>query len=149
MNEIDPNEPSKGLGDSIAKLTHALGLDKVADTVAQALGQKDCGCEARRKAFNEWFPYKDGIKMDVPEQPSDSIPSPTPTIIKPEDYQFEGVKKYLIHKEFSITDSNTNMTFRFLPGHIVDITNSDSIYPNLMKLIQTQYISVFDKDVLY
>lgn len=149
MEEIDPNEPSKGLGDSIAKITHALGLDKVADGVAQALGKKDCGCDARRKFFNELFPYKDGIKMDIPESSSEPTPTPTKIFVNPVDYQYKGTKKFLINKEFSLTDSNKNITFNYIPNDIVDIEDTDPIYPNLMKLIETKYISVFDKNLLY
>ena len=42
MNEqtqLNENQESKGLGDTIAKVTHAVGLDKVAETVAKAVGE--------------------------------------------------------------------------------------------------------------
>ncbi len=55
LNEI---QESKGLGDTIAKVTHAVGLDKVAETVANAVGKEDCGCSKRRQKLNELFPYK-------------------------------------------------------------------------------------------
>jgi len=48
---------SKGLGDSIAKLTHALGIDVLAEKVAHALGKEDCGCERRREKLNSLVPY--------------------------------------------------------------------------------------------
>ena len=44
---------SKGLGDSIAKITKATGIDKLAKKV---LGD-DCGCEERKQALNKMFPY--------------------------------------------------------------------------------------------
>ncbi len=47
---------SKGLGDTIHKVTTATGIKKVVDTVSKATG-KDCGCKNRRKALNELFPY--------------------------------------------------------------------------------------------
>jgi hypothetical protein len=56
-NKIN-NEESKGLGDTIAKITHATGLDVVADKVAKAVGKEDCGCNRRREKLNEMFPYK-------------------------------------------------------------------------------------------
>ena len=37
---------SKGLGDSIAKVTRATGIKRVVDTVSKATG-KDCGCKKR------------------------------------------------------------------------------------------------------
>ena len=66
MNNFNPKEKSKGFGDTIAKVTHATGLDKVADAVAKAAGAKDCGCNKRRKTLNEIFPY---AKKSNPKQP--------------------------------------------------------------------------------
>ena len=53
------SEKSKGLGDTIAKITHALGIDILAEKVAHAVGKEDCGCEERKNILNEMFPYKD------------------------------------------------------------------------------------------
>ena len=50
-------EESKGLGDTIAKVTHAVGLDKVAESVAKAVGKEDSGCNKRREMLNDLFPY--------------------------------------------------------------------------------------------
>ena len=49
---------SQGLGDTIAKITNTLGLDKLAEEVAQAMGKKDCGCKKRQEKLHEMFPYK-------------------------------------------------------------------------------------------
>ena len=49
-------EKSKGLGDTIEKITTATGIKKVVETVAKATG-KDCGCNKRRDALNRAFPY--------------------------------------------------------------------------------------------
>jgi hypothetical protein len=51
------NQESKGLGDTITKVTHAVGLDKVAESVALAMGKEDCGCNKRREMLNDLFPY--------------------------------------------------------------------------------------------
>ncbi len=48
---------SRGLGDSVEKLTKATGIKKVVDTVSKATG-KPCGCGERRDALNRMFPYK-------------------------------------------------------------------------------------------
>lgn len=45
---------SKGLGDTIEKITTATGIKKVVEAVAG----KDCGCGKRRDALNRAFPYK-------------------------------------------------------------------------------------------
>ena len=47
---------SKGLGDTIEKITKATGIKKVVDTVAKATG-KDCGCGERKDTLNRLFPY--------------------------------------------------------------------------------------------
>ena len=56
--ENKTNEEPKGLGDTIAKVTHVLKLDVLAEKVAHALGEEDCGCKRRREKLNELFPYK-------------------------------------------------------------------------------------------
>ena len=57
MENNQENLESKGLGDTIAKVTHAIGLDKVAEAVAETVGKSDCGCGKRREKLNELFPY--------------------------------------------------------------------------------------------
>ena len=47
---------SKGLGDSIEKITKATGIKKVVDTVSKVI-KKDCGCAERKDALNRFFPY--------------------------------------------------------------------------------------------
>lgn len=42
---------SKGLGDTIEKITTATGIKKVVDTVSKTTG-KDCGCGKRKEALN-------------------------------------------------------------------------------------------------
>lgn len=58
QTQIIENEESKGLGDTIAKVTHAVGLDKVAESVAKIVGKEDCGCNKRREMLNDLFPYQ-------------------------------------------------------------------------------------------
>lgn len=49
---------SRGLGDTIDKITTATGIKAAVKTVAKVAGVDDCGCEARRNALNEAVPYK-------------------------------------------------------------------------------------------
>ena len=49
---------SKGLGDSIEKVTKATGLKSLMDLSMGAMGVKDCGCNKRKKWFNKILPYK-------------------------------------------------------------------------------------------
>jgi hypothetical protein len=48
---------SKGLGDSIEKITRATGIKTVVTQVANAVGADDCGCKKRRDTLNRVFPY--------------------------------------------------------------------------------------------
>ena len=56
--DTQQTQESQGLGDTIAKITEKLGLDKVAEEVAQAMGKEDCGCKKREQKLNDMFPYK-------------------------------------------------------------------------------------------
>ena len=51
-------QPSRGLGDTIAKFTHATGIHSLAQIGAKAMGKKDCGCKKRQQALNKAFHYK-------------------------------------------------------------------------------------------
>ena len=53
---MENKNKSKGLGDTVAKITKATGIKKVVDTVSKATG-KDCGCGKRQDALNRLFPY--------------------------------------------------------------------------------------------
>ena len=44
---------SKGLGDTIEKITKATGIDKI---VKKTIGN-DCGCDERKQLLNKIFPY--------------------------------------------------------------------------------------------
>jgi hypothetical protein len=48
---------SRGLGDTIEKITTATGIKKVVNTLATAT-KKECGCQKRRDALNKILPYK-------------------------------------------------------------------------------------------
>tara|TARA_R100001594_G_scaffold149116_1_gene206015 strand:+ start:44 stop:253 length:210 start_codon:yes stop_codon:yes gene_type:complete len=50
------NKKSRGLGDTVAKITKATGIKKVVNTVAKKTG-KDCGCAKRQNTLNRLFPY--------------------------------------------------------------------------------------------
>ena len=49
-------EKSKGLGDSIQKITKATGIKKVVDKISEVT-KKDCGCAKRKDTLNRLFPY--------------------------------------------------------------------------------------------
>lgn len=59
-NPFFPNKPtpSKGLGDTAAKIFKSIGADKIAKTYEKMTG-KSCGCANRQVKLNEMFPYKE------------------------------------------------------------------------------------------
>lgn len=62
MQGFDPKKKSKGLGDTVAKITKFLYIDILADRIAKLFGYKDCGCNRRRKKLNKLVTYN---KKDV------------------------------------------------------------------------------------
>ena len=56
---LQERSKSRGLGDTIANITHATGLDKLATLYTQVTG-KPCGCQSRQEALNKLIPY--GVK---------------------------------------------------------------------------------------
>ena len=51
------SQPSKGLGDTIEKITTATGIKNVVQKISKVTG-KDCGCGKRKEALNQKFPYQ-------------------------------------------------------------------------------------------
>ncbi len=63
-NKQKEKKTSEGLGDTIAKVTEFLMIDQLAQKLAEAMGEEDCGCERRREKLNEIFPYKNKDKEE-------------------------------------------------------------------------------------
>lgn len=53
--DLDKNEPSKGLGDTIEKVLAKFGITQ--DKVEKIAGSEGCGCGGRKKWFNKIFNY--------------------------------------------------------------------------------------------
>ena len=51
---------SKGLGDTIEKITEATGIK----AVVKFLAGEDCGCDKRKELLNNLFPYKKANCLD-------------------------------------------------------------------------------------
>jgi hypothetical protein len=50
---------SKGLGDTIEKITKITGVKKLVDYVNESVGnEKGCGCSKRKNKLNKLVPYK-------------------------------------------------------------------------------------------
>lgn len=54
----DHKKKPRGLGDTIAAITRATGLDVLAKRTAKLLGYSDCGCGKRQAWMNGLWPHK-------------------------------------------------------------------------------------------
>jgi hypothetical protein len=54
--ENKTDDKSRGLGDTVAKITKATGLDQLAILYTKVTG-KPCGCASRQEALNKLVPY--------------------------------------------------------------------------------------------
>lgn len=52
---------SRGVGDTIKKITDAIGITYAAELLERATG-RPCGCRERQENLSEMFPYK--VKLD-------------------------------------------------------------------------------------
>ena len=53
------NEPIRGLGDVVDRVTSATGVKSAVNKVSAELN-KECGCEQRREALNKLIPFGKG-----------------------------------------------------------------------------------------
>jgi hypothetical protein len=114
IKDFDPNAPSRGLGDTIAKITHATGIDKVVDKITETLGIEDCGCGRRHEWANEFMPYNNQPNYNVQYDPNNNI--------KVE----EGI--YEIIYEINATKEGNN--FNYKVGEKVLINKNHLLYSN-------------------
>ena len=121
-DNFDASKPSEGLGDTIAKITHAIGIDKVAEGVARAVGREDCGCNRRRQILNKIFPY------------SSSAPTPIPTPVDESIYIYEGVRNFRVLRGFKLNSNGAESSYE--PGTVVSIVHTDPLYHSLKELLQ-------------
>ena len=116
MGSKKPKGKSKGFGDTIAKITHATGLNKVADAIAKAAGKEDCGCGRRQNKLNELFPYM----IETKDKPA-VIPPP------PLD-ELEGNYEILQPIRFSLEDGNP---IDLTVGSILPIDKNHPLYSDV------------------
>lgn len=103
MEGFDPKQPSQGLGDTIAKVTHYTGISKLTDVITDALGIEDCGCDRRREELNEKYSY---------QPQSDLEPAETGL--------YEVLKQINIFKD--------GVTFELKPGDKILLTEENVLY---------------------
>lgn len=64
MDSFNSSKDPAGLGDVIAKITHRLGLAKMAQDIAHLVGKEDCGCDRRREQLNDLIPFQTEEKKE-------------------------------------------------------------------------------------
>jgi len=55
---------SKGLGDTIEKITKATGIKAMTDHISKVT-KKPCGCKKRKDKLNQMFPYGKEEKKEI------------------------------------------------------------------------------------
>jgi len=58
-----PRKKAEGLGDTVAQITKATGIDKLVKFIAG----EDCGCDARKEKLNKLFPYTKALCLTEDE----------------------------------------------------------------------------------
>jgi hypothetical protein len=132
MEGFDPKAPSKGLGDVIAKFTHATGLDVVADKVAKALGEEDCGCNRRREKLNELIPFN---KINSANEYRNSLNKTSPSVALP--------ATVLVKRNLSL-QVNGDLV-KYAEGEKVYITEDHPIAQSVDYFLKVEAIEVVDK----
>ena len=54
---------SKGLGDTVEKITKATGIKSIIDAINKARGVKDCGCNKRKQILRSNHGYLEIINI--------------------------------------------------------------------------------------
>lgn len=117
MGTFNPKTPSKGLGDSIAKLTHFLKLDILASKIARVLGKEDCGCERRRIKLNHLISYEN---------------------IDKEEYTFTDPKLFEVLEDIELQTKGTLIVYK--KGEKILIDPSLPVYYSLRYLLSQEKI---------
>jgi hypothetical protein len=110
MENFDPTQPSRGLGDTIAKFTHATGIAKAVEVITEALGIEDCGCGDRQEWVNGVMPYE----------------SNSPPLYNPSDYPAAELGVYEVIHQINATKQRTS--FSFIPGDKILMTEEHLLY---------------------
>ena len=114
---------SKGLGDTIAKITNATGIDKLTKKV---LGE-DCGCNERKEILNKIFPYARPFTEDEIKIYEEVLPSIKKGMINGKE-QISLLKIY--NKVFNTNQQPTSCTACIKPV----LTKLKKVYQNSCKV---------------
>lgn len=119
---------SKGLGDTIAKITEFTGIDKLVDKVTDVLGIEDCGCTRRQEALNQMFPY-------------DNIQIPQPPLVEQNIDDFcEGI--YIINNNLVFYQDGE--MYNYIMGQKIYIESNLPYFENFKQYYKLGIISKYD-----
>jgi hypothetical protein len=118
--EFDPSTPSQGLGDTIAKVTHFLGIDTLAQKVAEAVGEEDCGCNKRREALNNLVPYTKSKNLA--------------------ELRGTAPNRYRVRTKISFEIPGNTVTYS--PGDILTVNPGDIIHSSVDTLLAANHIEL-------
>jgi hypothetical protein len=82
--------PSKGLGDTVEKITKATGIKKAVELFSKATGI-DCGCDERQEKLNKLFPYNGKINC-LNKEDYDSLT----ILLSPTQNSLSTVEQYVV-----------------------------------------------------
>lgn len=117
---------SKGLGDTIEKITEATGIKAGVEKLAQAIGW-DCGCDERKEKLNQLFPYK---KVNC---------------LNEEDYQFLKTWFSINRNEVSIMEQRKLSEIYFNVFNIrLEQTSCDSCWRDYIGQLRIVFVEFMD-----
>lgn len=99
MEGFDPTQPSQGLGDTIAKVTHYTGISKLTDVITDALGIEDCGCNRRREELNADYSYGNSSNPEPAETGLYEVLKPINTFSNGVDFKLTPGDKILLTED--------------------------------------------------
>lgn len=115
---------SKGLGDTVEKITKATGIKKAVEVISEATGV-DCGCDSRKEFLNKLWSYRkpNCIKQEDIDFLLPFLDFKKDTLTPKEQWRIKDIYLYVFNEE--LQDSNCSSCWR-------DVLN------DLRKVYQTQ-----------
>jgi hypothetical protein len=99
-NEFDSEAPSEGVGDTLAKVFKATGVDKLVKFIAG----EDCGCDERRKKLNELLPYPVKCLNEEEYNYLDNFFSGNPLKVQPsEQVEMVKISRRIFNRNFEVS----------------------------------------------
>ena len=92
MKKPTKKAPSKGLGDTVEKITKATGIKKAVELFSKATGI-DCGCDERQEKLNKLFPYKGNVNC-LKKEDYNSLT----TLLSPTQHSLNPLEQLIISK---------------------------------------------------